>query len=66
MCLVLKDGGGVFREITVWGLFQIPSQAQSFINKRGSGHELVDQSNNDNICGPATEKKSLNFDYSSK
>lgn len=48
---------GVLNEITVWGLFEIPFRAQSFINER-PGHELVDRSNNDNICSLYTKKKS--------
>lgn len=50
---------GVFNEITVWGLFKISSQAQSFINEQRSGHELADGSNNECICCPAKEGKKL-------
>lgn len=48
---------GVFNEITVWGLFKISSQAQSFINEQRSGQELVDESNNECICCAAKDEK---------
>ena len=58
----LGVGGGLLEEITVWWLFRIPPQTQTFINDYGSGRELVAWSKNDFIGGSKKwQKKSLNF-----